>query len=1126
MTEEEAPSNSNKTGPTHRGATGSTVGLSIAEADEGAGSVSHLQSLFRQTGPPPPPPLPVHNEETETQESTLERKITQKTCNSNSKSYQEEATEQTSLLAPPPAPPPNNPFHSRDDSFVMTSSHPQSQSRLSSASYDSSGLSELFLSPSSQKTPKMGPAGASRKIPTPPLSTTSTSTQQPQAYNTGGSVREQPVKKQQPTPNTQKKKAKQQEPRITCQDLTNPTTYIGAFMFVLYHVVFTLASGSAIQRPHANNSILGLMTKMGALGIIFAGPVYLYNIGNGLPCMYPTCDLFLAPIFASIAKIIDDDLALLTNLSDEENDDMFLATFGVLAFIGMGLAGALLLLAGVFRVANLGAFLPYPVLCGFFTAVGILTWHLGFVVDTSGKSFRTVFLNGDTSLIGYALMHHIPGVIVAIIMKYLGPKNPAYVVLVLFATVATVYMVMFVTGTSLEDARGQGWFWYHEDIVYEHNSAAIGFSKWLPPAPFGVINGIIMGKVHWVSVWNGIQPACAMSFLYLIRCALHSASLLKNVPTLARTQKVEEEVTRTSLLLEHQPKPRKKTRLEKFSEIVDIEEVMKIEQTSTRQITEVERAKPTTWTLQTVLIQYGIAQVISACVGGFGTIPSVATSHAMFALRADRVAPQLGSIILIAVFYLTDFRLIAYVPKMAFSCLLSLAFIDITLTWLIRSYFKTKSKQEWLVVPLIVVFAMGMGLLKAVFLGIAISTFLFVGAFFQSGVVKFAASGLTIRSTIKRPVSSAQWLDHHGDLVQVVILQNYLFFGNCSSISSYIASMFEDVDEDDQENAILPPIPKFVVLDMALVTGMDTSTVDIISDILNLCQRHDCKLFLSGLSNNLRSVLAHAGVKPLGGQRSERKLRFFSSLDMAIGKAEDMLLDVQMEDNPGPSHLFSLQEESGFQVALRCIDEQHGSNFAKDLASLEEHTTPIELTPGESLYDSPSMPERGLFFIEKGVMKIERESGLTANTRSLASPLAFGGSISELRMRSDTIGRDNARMKSTKHSTPHQQTFRLARIGEGWVVGAVEAVSGLESVGVHLAVTSCRLHHLSYSRMEELEAAHPVVMLRLYKLLSHIMAKQQEITIGQLGTLHTIMSSPAQKGPVGRKATLMFQKLQ
>ena len=78
--------------------------------------------------------------------------------------------------------------------------------------------------------------------------------------------------------------------------------------------------------------------------------------------------------------------------------------------------------------------------------------------------------------------------------------------------------------------------------------------------------------------------------------------------------------------------------------------------------------------------------------------------------------------------------------------------------------------MEWLVVPLIVLFAFGIGLLQAVFFGIAISTFLFVGAFYKSGVVKFAASGLSVRSTIERAITSVHWLDENGDQIQIVVL--------------------------------------------------------------------------------------------------------------------------------------------------------------------------------------------------------------------------------------------------------------------------------------------------------------------------------------------------------------------
>lgn len=152
-----------------------------------------------------------------------------------------------------------------------------------------------------------------------------------------------------------------------------------------------------------------------------------------------------------------------------------------------------------------------------------------------------------------------------------------------------------------------------------------------------MFNGLMMGKIHWASVVRGLQPAVALSFLYLIRCALHSAALVKNIPNLGRAvtiSKEKEEEQQTSSLYSV---PRKKNRMEKFSEIVDIEDVFaqSREPNGQNKEQEIERATPTTWSLKGVLIQYGLAQVVSAFIGSFGIIPSVATSHAMFAVSTN-----------------------------------------------------------------------------------------------------------------------------------------------------------------------------------------------------------------------------------------------------------------------------------------------------------------------------------------------------------------------------------------------------------------------------------------------------------------------------------------------------------
>lgn len=114
---------------------------------------------------------------------------------------------------------------------------------------------------------------------------------------------------------------------------------------------------------------------------------------------------------------------------------------------------------------------------------------------------------------------------------------------------------------------------------------------------------------------------------------------------------------------------------------------------------EIYQAKPTSATLKTISLTYGKSQVVSAIVGGFAVTPSVAASSTMFSLGAEGLAPQVGSVLLLFVFYMTDFQIVGYIPKPAFSSMLVLAFMDMISTWFYKSYFKTKDKLEWMVVP-------------------------------------------------------------------------------------------------------------------------------------------------------------------------------------------------------------------------------------------------------------------------------------------------------------------------------------------------------------------------------------------------------------------------------------------
>lgn len=78
--------------------------------------------------------------------------------------------------------------------------------------------------------------------------------------------------------------------------------------------------------------------------------------------------------------------------------------------------------------------------------------------------------------------------------------------------------------------------------------------------------------------------------------------------------------------------------------------------------------------------------------------------------------------------------------------------------------------------------------------------------------------------------------------------------------------------------------------------------------------------------------------------------------------------------------------------------------------------------------------------------------------------------------------------------------------------------SGHRGSGVIVAVTQCRLYHLPFVKLEQIEKDNPALVLALYKMMANLMAHREEATIEQLSTLNSIMSSPAHSKPISRAA--------
>jgi len=499
-------------------------------------------------------------------------------------------------------------------------------------------------------------------------------------------------------------------------------------------------------------------------------------------------------------------------------------------------------------------------------------------------------------------------------------------------------------------------------------------------------------------------------------------------------------------------------------------------------------------------------------------------------------------------------------------------------TWIVGSFFKTKSKLEWAVAPVLVVMAFTVGMLNAIFLGVAMSTFIFAANFYRAGTVKYVGSGLTLRSTVERGAEEAAWLNQNADRIQILVLNHYLFFGNAQSIWTYTTTMFDD-DEDDSEE-LLPPVPAYLstyfvdllanctlcvdrsaigtdrhllclhnyaVVDFTMVGGIDTTAVDIFRDVIELCKENHCRLFVAGLAPKVKSDFFYAGLKPGTGPWG---FVYAADLESALARAEDGLLSnvyhLEQRDELEASNRRRERNESdaedGFLYSLKKIDEQHNLDTAEKLIDFRQYTEAIELAPDDVLFRDSS-DDDGLYFIETGHLKVRHASGHSTMRRSFSSetlqntptPSLFDptSSIGHLDARSDTLGRKMATWKKnltrSEQQRAEEHSFRLQRIGQGWIIGSIDSdMSGAGGAArdrsVHVAITRARLHHLPLSAIREAERTHPALAMNLYKTVSYLSNKRQEMTIHQLGQFIRIMNAPVPRLRGGRSALAKLQE--
>ncbi len=397
------------------------------------------------------------------------------------------------------------------------------------------------------------------------------------------------------------------------------------------------------------------------------------------------------------------------------------------------------------------------------------------------------------------------------------------------------------------------------------------------------------------------------------------------------------------------------------------------------------------------LMAAGMANLLSGLLAGFTGYPSTGLTllPRQMGISDGHLGARLASRGVVIVAALTfglalvfGLAPLALLPQMVVAGLLAYLGMMLMKQWFFDNR-KLLPRQDyvvvWVIFGVIVFFNIPAGIVS----GILITMALFAVNYGRIGAVRNVLTAQTFSSNVDRPEPDREALQTYGDHIQILQLQGYLFFGSrldAQMSSGNLAS------SDDRLG-----LPRFLILDMHLVSGMDSSAIRALENLkpFGAAATGQVTLVFTRMAKPIEHQLNAAQL----AQQASLPVRFFPDLDHGLEWCESRLLDAlenKVEETNFP-------EKTKFPL-LRRSDEEHEVSSGPE--EVRASTTPrvagdlpFPLTRREVVY--------GEILIEQGLPpEKQRFSGITfVDTAELTVQIVEpGGKIRRLRtLRQDSL---------------------------------------------------------------------------------------------------------------------------
>jgi len=269
----------------------------------------------------------------------------------------------------------------------------------------------------------------------------------------------------------------------------------------------------------------------------------------------------------------------------------------------------------------------------------------------------------------------------------------------------------------------------------------------------------------------------------------------------------------------------------------------------------------------------GVLNVVSGALGGIPGYHALSLTALATRMSVDARAAGLIAALVPLAAVVVGAEVVGLIPRMIVGgvlVFLGLAFI-VEWVWDKR---RRLPPLEYGVVLVILVGIIVWGFLTGVMIGMVLAVVLFAISYGRIELVREVAFGETYRSNVDRPAAERAELRDRSDHVQLLRVSGFVFFGSTDRLLERIRRRME---------AATPP--RFLVIDLRRVTGVDSSVVVAFVKVLRLAEAAGSEIVFTGASDRVRDQLARGGVV-----ESDGLVAFEPDLDRGLQRCEDALL--------------------------------------------------------------------------------------------------------------------------------------------------------------------------------------------------------------------------------------------